>query len=85
MGAVVNNLEKGGGETKGVGMFFKEVVQAVLLFGSDMWVMTPRTGGAIGGSQHRVAICITGMYPLRVSGWKLVVPTFGDGDAGVRV
>ena len=29
--------------------FFKAVVQAVLLFGLEMWVMTPRMGRAIVG------------------------------------
>ena len=32
------------------GMFFKVVVQAVLLFGSDMWVMTPHMVRALGFS-----------------------------------
>ena len=64
MGAVVNNLEKGGGETKGVG----DVLQGGGAGSTSLWVGDvgddPRTGGVIGGSQHRVAICITGMYPL---------------------
>ena len=34
MGAVVNNLEKGGAKPRVLGMFFKEVVQTVLLMGS---------------------------------------------------
>ena len=42
------------------GMFFKAVVQAVLIFRSEMWVMNPHMGGAIGLFQHRVAIWITG-------------------------
>ena len=29
------------------GMFFKAVVQAVLLFGSEKWVMTPHMGQAL--------------------------------------
>ena len=49
MGAVVDNLAKGGGKPKGVGDIFKAVVQAVLIFGLDMWVMTPCTGRVIGG------------------------------------
>ena len=53
-------LGREGAKPRVPGMFFKEVVQAVLLFGSEMWVMNPHTGGAIGGFQHRVAIWITG-------------------------
>ena len=29
------------------GMIFKPVVQAVLLFGSDTWFITPRTGRSL--------------------------------------
>ena len=29
--------------------FFKALVQAVLLFGSETWVFTPRMGKALGG------------------------------------
>ena len=31
------------------GFFFKALVQAVLLFGSETWVFTPRMGKALGG------------------------------------
>ena len=31
------------------GMFLKAVVQAVLLFGSETWVITPCMGRALGG------------------------------------
>ena len=30
-----------GASTRVLGAFFKMVVQAILLFGSDMWVITP--------------------------------------------
>ena len=42
-------------KSKGVGIFFKVVVQAVLLFGVETWVMTPHMGRYLGGFQHRVA------------------------------
>ena len=31
------------------GFFFKAVVQAVLLFGAETWVVTPLMGKALGG------------------------------------
>ena len=46
-------------------MLFKAVVQVVLLFGADMWVMTPRIGRALGEFQHRVAQRIVGREPQR--------------------
>ena len=42
------------------GMFSKEVVQAVLLFRSETWVMNPRMGRALGIFQHRFARRIAG-------------------------
>ena len=32
---------------------FKSVVQAVLLFGAETWVVTPRMGKALGGFRPR--------------------------------
>ena len=31
------------------GLFFKAVIQAVLIFGAETWVVTPRMGTAVGG------------------------------------
>ena len=44
------------------GMFFKAVVQAVLLFGSDMWVMNPHMGRDLGSFHQRVVRLITGRH-----------------------
>ena len=38
---------------------FKAVVQALLLFGSEMWVLTPLMGQDLGIFHHRVARRIT--------------------------
>ena len=38
----------------------KAVVQEVLLFGSETWVLTPHMGQIIGWFQHRVALWLTG-------------------------
>ena len=53
-------------------MFSKAVVHVVLLFGSNMWVMTPRMGRALGSFQHGVARRITGRQPKKreEGGWK---------------
>ena len=37
------------------GLFFKAVVQVVLIFGSDMWVLTHRIERDLGSFQHRFA------------------------------
>ena len=41
-------LRREGVKPRVLGMFFKVMVQAVLLFGSEMWVMTPYMGQSIG-------------------------------------
>ena len=38
---------------------FKAVDQAVILFGSKMWVMTPHTGRSLGGGQNRLSFRLT--------------------------
>ena len=36
-------------------MFFKAVVQAVILLGSEKWAIHPHMGRALGGVQNRVS------------------------------
>ena len=45
--------------------FFKAVTQAVLLFSSDTWVVTPRMERGLSSFQHRVAQRLTGRQPRR--------------------
>ena len=54
------------------GMLFKAMVKAVLLFRSEMWVLTPRMGWALGRFQHGVARRITWRHPRRQDegGWE---------------
>ena len=54
------------------GFFFKAVVQAILLFGSETWVANPRMGKALGGFQTQVERRMTGRIPQRTPGrkWK---------------
>ena len=48
------------------------MVQAVLIFGSDMWVLTPRMGHALGSFQQGVVRHITGRQTskLKEGGWE---------------
>ena len=59
-------LGRGEANTRLLGTFFNVVVQVVLLFGLDMWLMNPCMGWALGGFQHMVARRITRRHP-----WKL--------------
>ena len=53
-------LSREGAEPRVSGFFFKVVVQAVFLFGSETWVFTPRMGRDLGGFQDQVEILLTG-------------------------
>ena len=57
------------------GMFFKYVVHAVLLLGSNTWVENPRMGRALGSFQPRFAMHITGRHPRRQVGgiWEYLL------------
>ena len=47
------------------GFFFKAIVQSVLLFGADTWVVTPYVVLVLGGFQYQVARRLTGRLPRR--------------------
>ena len=42
-------LSREGAEPRVYGFFFKTVLQVVLLFGSETWVVTPLMGRVLGG------------------------------------
>ena len=49
-----------GADVQTLGWFYLAVVQATLLWGSEMWVVTPHTAKTLGGFRHRVAQRIKG-------------------------
>ena len=53
-------LVRGGSNMQVSGIFFKAVVQVVILFGLETWVTNPHMGQAMGSSQHGVARGIMG-------------------------
>ena len=56
---------QGGGEAMGVCIFFKAVVQAVLLFGAETWVVTSFMGTELGGFQYQVEQRLKGQRTQR--------------------
>ena len=52
-----------GVDTRTSGNFYKVVVQVVLLFGSEIWVMTPWVGLILGGFHNMVALRLVGIKP----------------------
>ena len=47
------------------GLFFKAVIQVVLIFGPETWVVTPCMGKALGGFQTQVTRQLTVHIPRR--------------------
>ena len=52
-------LDQEGAYLRISGMFFKSILQSVLLLGSETWVLTPRIEHALISFQHRVTQRIT--------------------------
>ena len=52
--AVVAYFDPGGGGSEVVGEFLKAMTKAVLLFGAETWVLTPRMERAMISFHHRV-------------------------------
>ena len=65
-------LVREGSNPRVYGMLFKEVVQAVSIFGLETWVLTPHMEQALGSFQYRVARQITGAQMRRwdEGGWN---------------
>ena len=63
----VKEPEQGGGRALGVHIFFKAVVQSVLLFGENTWVVNPRMGRVLGFFQDQVERPLMGQIPERWS------------------
>ena len=57
------------------GNFFKAVIQAVLLFGAEMRVLTPVMERDLGSSQHRFVRWLTGRHPRRTVGGSWGYPS----------
>ena len=53
-------LTREGATAKISGMFFKSVIQQILLFGAETWVVTPRMEKALSGFIYRSARRLTG-------------------------
>ena len=67
-------LRKENASAKVSGMFYKATVQAVLLFGSETWVMTPALLRGLEGFHVRAARRMTGMMPRKKYDGSWVYP-----------
>ena len=60
MGAANADVDQGGGRYPDLGRIYLEVVQLVMLYRLEMWVMKPGIGRVLGRFHHRVACRLTG-------------------------
>ena len=60
-----------------MGRFYVSVVQAVLLFGSEMWVLTPWLEKSLEGFHHREVWQMAGMGPKHQRYGTWVYPPIG--------
>ena len=63
-------LSHEGADPKVSGVFYKTVVNSVLLYGCETWVVSPQVLRVLGGFHHRVARRLSGLMPsLRQGEW----------------
>ena len=77
-------LSREGVKPRVKGLFFKAVIQVVLLFGAETWVVTPRMVTTPGGVQTQVARRLTVELPRRTTEgtWKYNSATAAREAAG---
>ena len=56
-------LSREGADERTSGQIYLAVVQSVMLYGSEMWVLTSRIGSFLGRLHHRVTQRLTGRQP----------------------
>ena len=74
-------LIREGADPKVSGNFFKAVVQLVLLFGGDMWVVIPKMERALNIFQQRVTRRLTRRQPRRRGGGSWDYPLLAEAMA----
>ena len=78
-------LSKEGAYSRTSGHIYLAVVQSVLIYGSEMWVMTPRIGRGLGRLYHRVAHRLTWRQPWRGQDGVCVYLPLEDSMVEVRL
>ena len=68
------------------GQIYLAVVQSIIMYGSETWVLTPRMKIVLGGFHHRVARRLMGRQPRKVRGVGWVYPSLDDtmGETGLQ-
>ena len=80
-------LSREGVRSRVSGFFFKAIVQSVLLFGTEMWVVNPHMGQVQGGFQYQVERRLTGRIPRqRLDGnWEYTLVEAARAEEGFEL
>ena len=75
-----------GADTRTLGYIYVAIVQTILLFGLETWVVNPRIKRVLGGFHHRVAHRILGKMPWQWTGEACNYHILGDAmrEAGLE-
>ena len=74
-GRIARILTIDGASPRGMGYFYKAIIQTVLLYGSESWTLTGRMIGRLRSFHHRVARYISHWQAYqRTRGWNLFLP-----------
>ena len=78
-------IEEGADDRKSEHIYLL-LVQSVLLYGSEKWVMTPHMQRVLGVFHHRVARRLTGKQPRkgREGGWVYPLLEYAMAEAGLQ-
>jgi hypothetical protein len=82
---IVRVLDKEGASPRAKGLFYKTIVQAVLLYGCETWTLTDTMYKVLDSFHHKVARRITNSMPKLVGG-EWVYPSLAKAmkDAGLH-
>ena len=67
-------LGQEGADPRTSGKTYNMLVRATLLFGAELWVMSPRIGRTLGGFQHRVTCRLANMQLNRTGAGRRIYP-----------
>ena len=81
-GRLLRILIREGADPKVSEHFFKVVLRAVLLFGAETWLLTPRMERALDSFQHRFVRRITESHPRRQRGGSWAYPPLEEAMGG---
>ena len=76
-GRLAKILERKGEDKRMTGRFYVAVVQVVLLFGFEVWVLTPRLEKSLKGFHQRAAWRMAGMGPKHQQDGTWLYPSIG--------